>query len=88
MPADVPEFVVLNSEFPRSIAFSVDRMGAALEIIGLEGKDATRTAFDEVAGMVNTTSAEIFSEGLHEFLERLLGRLGEFHGALAEEFFQ
>ena len=88
MPADVAEFVVLNSAFPRSIAFSVDRMGAALVTIGLEGKEATRAAFADVTGMVDTTAADIFKEGLHEYLERLLERLGAFHGALAEDFFQ
>ncbi len=88
MPADVAEFVVLNSDFPRSIAFSVDRMGAALDIIGLEGKDATRSAFEGISSMVETTAEQIFSEGLHEYLERLLGRIAVFHGALAEEFFQ
>lgn len=87
MPADVAEFVVLNGDFPRSIMFSVDRMGAALQIIGLEGKDATQTAFAEVAAMVNTSAQHIFAEGLHEFLERLLERIGAFHGALAVEFF-
>lgn len=88
MPADVAEFVVLNHDFPRSIAFSVDRMGAALQIIGLEEKDGTREAFREVSAMVSVTAAEIFTEGLHEYLERLLMRVGLFHQALAEEFFR
>ena len=88
MPADVAEFVVLNRDFPRSIVFSVDRMGAALQIIGLEGKDATQAAFDQVSGMVSVTAQEIFAEGLHEYLERLLRQVGSFHSALAEEFFQ
>jgi len=88
MPADVAEFVVLNRDFPRSIVFSVDRMGAALQIIGLEGKEATQAAFDQVSGMVSVTAKEIFAEGLHEYLERLLRQVGAFHGALAEEFFQ
>jgi uncharacterized alpha-E superfamily protein len=88
MPADVAEFVVLNPDFPRSIAFSVERMGAALEIIGLQGKDTTRSAFGEISGMVSTTAQDIFGEGLHEYLERMLLQLGIFHNALAEEFFQ
>jgi uncharacterized alpha-E superfamily protein len=88
MPADVAEFVVLNRDFPRSIVFSVDRMGAALQIIGLEHKDGTRTAFQEIAQMISVTSQQIFDHGLHEYLESLLARLGLFHGALAEEFFQ
>jgi uncharacterized alpha-E superfamily protein len=88
MPADVAEFVVLNRDFPRSIVFSVDRMGAALQIIGLEHKDATRGAFSQLFRMVSVNAQQIFDAGLHEYLEELLGQLTSFHGALAEEFFQ
>ena len=88
MPGDVAEFVVLNREFPRSIVFSVGHMERALGIIGLEQKDATRTAFAALSAMVNGTSQQLFAEGLHEYLEGLLGRLAGFHAALAEDFFQ
>jgi len=88
MPADVAEFVVLNRDFPRSIVFSVRRMGGALQTIGLENKDATRTAFKTIADMVAVPSQQIFDAGLHEYLQSLLERLTLFHGALAEEFFQ
>jgi len=88
MPADVAEFVVLNRDFPRSIVFSVEHIGSALQTIGLEQKDATRTAFELLSEMVSETSEQIFNAGLHEFLESLLARLTAFHAALAEEFFQ
>ncbi|HIJ94263.1 MAG TPA: alpha-E domain-containing protein [Desulfuromonadales bacterium] len=88
MPADVAEFVVLNRDFPRSIVFSVEHIGSALETIGLEQKDATRAAFTRLSEMVSETSEQIFNNGLHEYLESLLGRLTAFHAALAEEFFQ
>jgi uncharacterized alpha-E superfamily protein len=88
MPADVAEFVVLNRDFPRSIAFSIERMGAALEIIGLTGKDGTRDAFVRLSDMVKNSAQELFAEGLHEYLEQLLATIVLFHAALAEEFFQ
>jgi len=88
MPADVAEFVVLNPAFPSSIAFSVERMGNALETIGLEQKAATQAAFTGLAEMVHVPAQQIFDAGLHEYLESLLARLATFHGALAEEFFQ
>ena len=88
MPADVAEFVVLNRDFPRSIVFSVERMGAALQIIGLDDKEATRDEFTRLSEIVETTSGEIFTEGLHEFLQRLLDHIGTFHSAVAEDFFQ
>ena len=53
MPADVAEFVVLNRDFPRSIVFSVEHIGSALQTIGLEQKDATRTAFERLSEMVS-----------------------------------
>jgi uncharacterized alpha-E superfamily protein len=88
MPADVAEFVLLNHDFPRSIVFSVEHIGRALQIIGLENKDASREAFAKLSEMVAETSQQIFNDGLHEFLEILLSRLTSFHSALAEEFFQ
>jgi uncharacterized alpha-E superfamily protein len=89
MPADVAEFVVLNRDFPRSIVFSVERMGAALNTIGLENKSATEAAFAALNGKVALNNAQqIFDAGLHEYLVGLLGQLSQFHNALAEEFFQ
>jgi uncharacterized alpha-E superfamily protein len=88
MPADVAEFVVLNRDFPRSIAFSVERMGLALQAIDTEGKDATRAAFAKLSEKVLASGTEIFDQGLHEYLDHLLERTATFHGALAEEFFQ
>lgn len=88
MPADVAEFVVLNRDFPRSIVFSVERMGAALQTIGLEQKDATAAAFTNLTEKVAVTSQQILDAGLHEYLQSLLGRLSLFHEALATEFFQ
>ena len=88
MPADVAEFVVLNRDFPRSIAFSVERMGSALDIIGLDNKEGTRDAFAQLARMVKNNSQEIFAEGLHEYLQRLLAGIIMTHSALAVEFFQ
>jgi uncharacterized alpha-E superfamily protein len=88
MPGDVAEFVVLNRDFPRSIVFSVERMGAALQTIGLEQKAATAAAFANLSAEVAVTSQQILDAGLHEYLQSLLGRLSQFHGALAAEFFQ
>ncbi|MDD2270641.1 MAG: alpha-E domain-containing protein [Desulfuromonadaceae bacterium] len=88
MPADIVEFVVLNHDFPRSIVFSIQRMEAALKIIGLENKDATKNAFAALMEIDSVTSQQIFKDGLHEYLEKLLERLAVFHSALAKEFFQ
>ena len=68
--------------------FRLIAWGLHLQIIGLDGKEATKAAFGRLAEMVKTTAQEIFAEGLHEYLERLLEGISLFHAALAEEFFQ
>lgn len=88
MPADVAEFVVLNRDFPQSVVFSVRQMGKALQMIGLEGKERARPAFEHLGEMVQSSAREIFDNGLHEFLQRLLQGIGSFHAAVAEDFFQ
>ena len=86
---DVVEFVIFERDFPRSIFFSVEMMGKALETIGLANKERTAGAYAALRSLLTETTAElVFSSGLHEFLEELLVRLGNLHAALAEEFFQ
>jgi uncharacterized alpha-E superfamily protein len=88
-PMAVVDFTIFERDFPHSIAFSVDRMGYALDTIGLEGKERTAAAFAAVQDLLASTSGEaVFSNGLHEFLRLLLIKLAELHNALAEEFFQ
>jgi uncharacterized alpha-E superfamily protein len=86
---DVVEFVIFERDFPRSIFFSVEMMGKALETIGLANKDRTAGAYAALRSLLTETTAElVFDSGLHEFIEELLARLGNLHAALAEEFFQ
>lgn len=87
-PVSVVEFAIFEEDFPRSIAFSLDRMEAALQSIGLSGKDATEAAFAALQEkMITATGSKVFADGLHEFIEQLLELLGAFHCALAEDFF-
>jgi uncharacterized alpha-E superfamily protein len=86
---DVVEFVIFERDFPRSIFFSVEMMGKALETIGIANKDRTAGAYAALRSLLTETTAElVFTSGLHEFIEELLARLGNLHAALAEEFFQ
>ena len=86
---DVVEFVIFERDFPRSIFFSVEMMGKALETIGLANKDRTAGAYAALRSLLTETTAElVFTSGLHEFIEELLARLGNLHAALSEDFFQ
>jgi uncharacterized alpha-E superfamily protein len=88
-PMAVVAFVLFEKEFPRSLAFSVNHMGAALLKIGLEDKERTSEAFGRIQSLLTSIDGEqVFTSGLHEFLEQLLNRLAGFHSALAEDFFQ
>jgi uncharacterized alpha-E superfamily protein len=88
-PMAVVEFVLFETDFPRSLAFSVNHMGTALRTIGLEGKERTSDAFIRIQELLAATTGEqVFTSGLHEFLKQLLDCLAEFHTALAEDFFQ
>jgi uncharacterized alpha-E superfamily protein len=86
---DVVEFVLFERDFPRSILFSVEMMGKALETIGLAKKELTAGAYASLRALLTDTTAEaVFASGLHEYLEALLARLGTLHAALSEDFFQ
>jgi len=86
---DVVEFVLFERDFPRSILFSVEMMGKALETIGLANKELTAGAYASLRALLTDTTAEkVFTSGLHEYLEELLARLGTLHAALSEDFFQ
>lgn len=88
-PKAVVDFALFERDFPRSLAFSVDRAGAALATIGLENKERTAEAFNKIQWLMASTNGEqVFTSGLHEFLEQVLGLLAGFHSSLAEEFFQ
>ena len=86
-PDDVAEFVVLNGNFPRSISYLGQSMAAALITIGTQGKEGTQCSFRRLSELVQATAQELFAEGLHHYLERLLKSTAAFHLALAEEFF-
>lgn len=86
---DVVEFILFERDFPRSILFSVEMMGKALETIGLANKELTSGAYAAIRSLLTETTAElVFTSGLHEYLEELLRRLGNLHAALSEDFFQ
>lgn len=88
-PGSVVDFVIFQKEFPRSIAFSVDRTASALLSVGLEGKERTEASLAAIQQLMHQETGEsVFAEGLHEFIEQLLALLADLHSALAEDFFQ
>lgn len=90
-PVDVVEFLMLNTEFPRSIRSCLARAEESLRfIIGAPGSTATpalqlllelRSQFDF------PQAGDIIQSGLHEFIDRFQANLLAVDGAIFDAFF-
>src|SRR5205823_5559885 len=79
-PWKVAEFIILHEDFPRSIRFCVDGLDAALHRISGCGpahfsNDAERLSGRLCSDLDYATIADIFSFGLHQYLDRIQFRL-------------
>jgi uncharacterized alpha-E superfamily protein len=93
VPWKVVEFLVKNQTFPRSIVFCVDSLDHSLhKITGVDRGDfqykveAERLSGKLLADLCFVTIDEIFRTGLHEYLDRMQGRLIEITKAIYKEF--
>src|ERR1700736_5551309 len=93
LPWKVAEFLVKNQTFPRSIVFCVDSLDYSLhKITGVDRGDfqyrveAERLSGKLLADLCFVTVDEIFRAGLHEYLDRMQGRLIEITKAIYKEF--
>ena len=90
-PLRVAEFLLLNPEFPHSIRFSVDRVNAALHLIGdltqRSGKLPTRIAGRLLAQLSFSQIEEIMTEGMHAYLQSVRKECGEIHSAIRDIYF-
>jgi uncharacterized alpha-E superfamily protein len=90
-PLRVAEFLLLNPEFPHSIRFSVDRVNAALHLIGdlsqRSGKLPTRIAGRLRAQLSFSQIEEIMAEGMHAYLQNVRKECAEIHSAIHEIYF-
>lgn len=83
-PWRIAEYMILNREMPRSLAYCYDEIGDALAC--LEGDydqrhDCHGMAQESIARLEQAKIAAIFQSGLHEFLVDFLGR----HNRLGSE---
>ncbi|MBV8143016.1 MAG: alpha-E domain-containing protein [Verrucomicrobia bacterium] len=93
LPWKVVEFLVKNQTFPRSIVFCVDSLDYSLhKITGVDrgefqySVEAERLSGKLLADLCFVTVDEIFRAGLHEYLDRMQGRLIEITKAIYKEF--
>ncbi len=90
-PLRVAEFLLLNPELPHSVRFSVDRMNAALHVIGdlterreklparIAGRLRAKLSFSQIE--------EIMEEGVGTYLENIRGECAEIHAAIHQIYF-
>jgi uncharacterized alpha-E superfamily protein len=90
-PLRVAEFLLLNPEFPHSIRFAVDRVNAALHLIGdltqRSGKLPTRIAGRLRAQFSFSQIEEIMAEGIHPYLQNVRKECSEIHSAIHDIYF-
>jgi uncharacterized alpha-E superfamily protein len=90
-PLRVAEFLVLNPEFPHSVRFSVDRVNAALHIIGdlteRRAKLPTRIAGRLRAQLSFSQIEEVMAEGAHTYLETVRTECAQMHAAIHQIYF-
>ncbi|MGA9659812.1 MAG: alpha-E domain-containing protein [Asticcacaulis sp.] len=79
-PINIAEFLILNEEMPRSLAFCYANMHTHLMRIAKQYKD-DRPSHGLVCSiqnsLIHTDIKRIFEEGLHEFIERFLVENGK-----------
>jgi len=90
-PLRVAEFLLLNPEFPHSIRFAVDRVNAALHLIGdltqRGAKLPTRIAGRLRAQLSYSQIDEIMAEGIYAYLQNVRNECNEIHSAIHEIYF-
>jgi uncharacterized alpha-E superfamily protein len=90
-PLRVAEFLLLNPEFPHSIRFAVDRVNAALHLIGdltqRSGKLPTRIAGRLRAQLSFSQIEEIMAGGIHAYLQTVRKECEEIHSAIHDIYF-
>ncbi|MGB2888571.1 MAG: alpha-E domain-containing protein [Candidatus Acidiferrales bacterium] len=90
-PLRVADFLLLNPEFPHSVRFSVDRVTAALHVIGdlteRRTKLPTRIAGRLRAQLSFSQIEDVMAEGAHAYLENVRSECAQIHAAIHQIYF-
>jgi len=90
-PLRVAEFLLLNSEFPHSLRFSVESVHAALRLLG-ELTDRKMSEPVRLAGRLRATLSfsqieEIMADGAYLYLENVRRECSQIHAAIQQIYF-
>ncbi len=91
-PAKVADFLILNTEFPRSVCFCLGQVAMFLERLcestpGPSPSEAESRLKILVHELSSLRIENIIEQGLHEFLDRLRQKLNGIHAAVTAMFF-
>jgi uncharacterized alpha-E superfamily protein len=90
-PLRVAEFLLLNPELPHSVRFSVDRMNAALHVIG-DSTERREKMPARIAGRLRAKLSfsqieEVMEAGVATYLESVRSDCAEIHAAIHQIYF-
>jgi len=91
-PTLVTEFLLFSAKFPRAVRYSLARLGDNLNRISHNQADRFSNEAERESGklfsdMTYISVEEVFTQGLHEYLDYLQLRLNQVGGAIQETFF-
>jgi uncharacterized alpha-E superfamily protein len=92
-PGRVAEFLLLDARFPRSIEFCIQELGYSLHALSgtphdLFSNDAEQLCGRLVAELRFAGIEEIMGQGLHEYLQGVLGKLAQIGRAVGQMYFR
>lgn len=91
-PEAVAEFLLLDARFPRSVEFAIQELVAALHALSGTPVDIFTNEAEQMCGRLVAELrfaliAEILSQGLSTYVQRILGSLTQVGQSIADEYF-
>lgn len=86
-PDSMAEFLLLNPEFPYSVRYAVERMGAAIAAIAQTSFTKAGGRIERIAGRLRASLAyaqiaEIMTGGVHRYLDDVIEQCNSLHAAV------
>jgi uncharacterized alpha-E superfamily protein len=91
-PTNIVEYLILNEYFPRSILYCLRKTEESLHAISQSNRGFTNLAEKELGKLRSELEyadvKDIFSSGLHEYLDQLQQRINKISEAIYEQYFK
>ena len=88
-PWKISDFLILNQQFPRSVAYCWNEVHRHLDLLAgaYRGRSEANMQISRmVAGLADTGMGEIFQTGLHEFATEAIGENAKLSSAIARAY--